>query len=133
MTDLGMGLNRQREFVTLVREIAAGSARTPGSVLDDPKIREVLDGPEPDRNRRAAGLRRVLYAMRFPHLARAEADFRDKVRALRLPPRVRWTPPPYFEGRDHELKLRFKDKKELIEIKEVIDRIISDPRLDTLF
>ncbi len=101
------GLNRQRELLELIREIAKRESIPIGQVLASDEIIAILNRTDQDRPARGGALRRYLKQRRYPVLTQAETAFRRLERELRLGPRVRLNPPPYFEGNTFQLVLFF--------------------------
>lgn len=111
--ELGLSLSRQREFLTLLDEIAAREDRPLPELLREPAIRTVLDDPDMDRPRKAGEIRRRLRKRRFPAITAAEARYQRIVAELPLGPDLRLTPPRDFEGTTYTVTAKFKDRETL--------------------
>ena len=113
--DLNVGLNRQRELLTLVTEIALREEQSTAAVLFDTPIRQFLSPSSDDMT--AAQKYRLLAATlrrrRFPNIARAERRFQDLLQTLPLGPQAQLIPPTHFEGTDYQLRLLFRNLEEL--------------------
>jgi ParB family chromosome partitioning protein len=110
---LGLSLSRQREFLTLLDEIAAREERALPDLLREPTLRTVLDDPDMDRPRKAGELRRRLRRRRFPAITAAEARYQRIVAELPLGPDLRLTPPRDFEGTTYTVTAKFEDRETL--------------------
>lgn len=131
-SDLRLSLNKQREVLTLLREIALREERTAADVLNDAAVQSILGDAEADRNQRAAALRRWLRRRRYPAVSRAEAAFTEAVRDLPLGEGVQLIPPKGFESPVYTLSLTFKSRSELADRNRRIDEILSHPALKTV-
>lgn len=131
--DLKLSLNKQREVLTLLQEIAMRENLAVSDLFNEAEIRSVLDDPEADRNQRAAALRRRLRRRRYPAVSRAEARFAETLRALPLGEGIRLTPPKHFESTAYTLSLSFTSPAGLSDRRRRIDDILSHPAFKTLF
>ena len=111
--ELRLGLNKQREVLHRVREIAARERTHLTALLAEDGIREILADPKSDRAHRGEQLRRYLERRRYPAITRAEEAFARRVKALQPGPKARLAPPRNFEGRRYTLTLLVDDKKDL--------------------
>jgi len=123
------GLNRQRELMELIREIAKRESITIGQVLAADEIIAILNRTDQDRPARGGALRRYLKQRRYPVLTQAETAFYRLERELRLGPRVRLNPPPYFEGNTFQLVLSFDTLEELNDHQQHLEKMRQHPRL----
>jgi ParB/RepB/Spo0J family partition protein len=110
---LGPGENRVKEIISFLREISLRDGVSIASLISKKEIGELIDDQETSRPQRLEHLRRVLKEMRFPRLTAMENTFADYERSLSLPPQISFHPPPFFEGEQFKMELRFKDLKEL--------------------
>ncbi len=131
--DLKLSLNKQREVLTLLQEIALREDRTVQNLLQDAAVQTIIGDTNADRNRRAAALRRSLRRRRYPAISRAEAAFAETVKDLPLGEGIRLTPPPHFESPAYSLSLTFTSLSELAERRRRLGEILSHPAAKTLF
>ena len=126
--DLNLGLNRQRELLTLVAEIAIREDRGIADVLFDNRIRQILSPTDADAAQKYRVLAAHLRQRRFPHIARAERRFDDLVQTLSLGPHARLTPPAHFEGTTYRLQLLFRSPEELERHRQAIEKLLDNPK-----
>jgi ParB family chromosome partitioning protein len=124
-------LNKQRDIVTLVLEIADREGTDPRKVLQE-ACAAPAEGEDPDRNRQTQHLRRRLRERRFPALASAEKNFLALRQRLRLGADVRLTPPRDFEGTRFALTLDFQTVEEVVRLRDQLSRLIAHPDFATL-
>ncbi len=127
--ELGLSLNRQREIVSLVTEIAARERRPALAILSEPELEEILRAPEADRGHKARLVRRRLHRRRFPAIRRAEENFESLRRRLDLGEHLQLTPSRDFEGTHVTLTLTFETLEELSELRGRLDALLLNPSL----
>ncbi|MDY6824985.1 MAG: ParB N-terminal domain-containing protein [Thermodesulfobacteriota bacterium] len=131
-TSLRLGVNKQREVFTMVREIGAREKRSMLAVLQSQEIRDILGDPETDRGRKAARLRETLTKWRFPTISRTREAFNTAVREMKLGKNVDLHPPKDFESIHYTLQFRFKCMAELEAHKTDVDKILASESLRRL-
>jgi ParB family chromosome partitioning protein len=129
---LRIGLNRQREMLSLVREIAAREDRRVHEVLCEPGVSGPLAAKDLDAGRKAAQLRAWLRRRRFPEIARAEENFRRQQERLRLGEGMRLTPPRDFEGTSYDLTLSFQSIEALAALCKRLAETLGHPGLKAI-
>jgi ParB family chromosome partitioning protein len=107
MTELKLGLNRQRELLTLMREIAAREGVALENLLGDAAIARILQAPETERAARARQLAAYLKQRRYPVITQTQNRFERLQQELKLGPGVDLLPPKDFEGTTYTLSIRF--------------------------
>ncbi len=111
--DLRVSLNKQREILNLVREIALRDDLEMPDVLEGRNMTDILSDPEKDRNQKARQIRLYLRKCRFPAISAAEERYAACVKELKLPKDLRLIPPKDFEGSVFCFQLYFSSIKEL--------------------
>lgn len=127
------GLNRQRELLELIREIANRESVSIREVLASDDVVDILNRTDQDRPARGGALRRCLKKRRYPALTQAETAFNRLEKELALGPRVRLTPPPYFEGATFQLVLSFDTLEELNDHQQNLLTMSRHPHLKQFF
>lgn len=130
---LPMGLNKQREILLWLTEIAAREETAIAHLLDEGDLKGILDGDHLDGNQKTHRLRSYLRQRRYPRLVSVEKAFEGCVRELPLGPSLQITPPPGFEGRTCRLTLRFSGPQDIKWAERRLSRIADHPALTKLF
>jgi ParB family chromosome partitioning protein len=130
--DLNIGLNRQRELLTLVAEIAIREDRTAADVLFDPAVRQILSPTDGDAAQKYRMLSAHLRQRRFPHVTRAKQRFDRLVKDLSFGPQLQLTPPAHFEGTDYQLRLSFRSPEDLRNHLQTIEALLQHPDFKTI-
>jgi hypothetical protein len=113
---LGPGENRVNEIISNLREISLRDGTPIPSLLAKEEIGECIDDQETPRPQRIEHVRRILKVMRFPRLTAMEDKFAVYKKSLSLPPQIAFHPPPFFEGEEFRMELRFKDFRRFREL-----------------
>ena len=71
----------------------------------------------------------MLKSKRFPELSKAEAAYNQKVKTLKLNPRVQIHPPRFFEGTSYRLSLTIDSRHQLKSLQSELDKLVHHPNL----
>ena len=125
-------LNKQREILALVLEIAAREGRALDELMQHPEIETILNSDEEDGNRKTGQLRGWLRRRRFPEIVQAEENFKALRTRLGLSGPVRLAPPRDFEGRGFTLSMEFREVEDIRRLRGILDDLLSHPERDLL-
>ncbi len=131
--DLKLSLNKQREIITLVKEIAIREDISMQDVLGGDALQQILNNSEPDRNQKSQKIRFYLKERRFPAITKNEKSFDALVKSLNLGNNVKLIPPRDFEGTEYNLNLSFSSLTELKSHKSLFDRLIQNSVIEKIF
>jgi hypothetical protein len=120
-------LNKQREILNLVTEIAAREDLSIGDVLHEKALRELMDTDDFDSAQKLRLLRRYLRARRFPEITKFENEFEKCVKDLKLAPGIKLIAPKNFEDQNYTLQILFTDLAGLKERKTNLEKLFQDP------
>ena len=129
---LKLSLNKQREILTLVQEIAARENMPIRELLTEKEIKDLILGDPIDRAENTRILRQYLKRRRFPEITRAETGFAKCVKNLKLGSSIKLVPPKHFEGSHYTLQLDFEDLNDLKDHKSTLDKLILNQDLATI-
>ncbi len=117
----------QEEFLEEVDLVARRRGKAAADLLAEPELAAPLTDPALSPARRAEAVRRRLKDLAFPEFRRAQAAFREGLKALGLAghPRIRLEPPPVFEGADFRLTLTFTDAVECERLLREVQRLVA--------
>lgn len=130
--ELKTSLNKQREIVTLVAEIARREGIDPLSVLSEERLSRLLDAQDLDRNQKTQRIRKLLRQRRFPALVAAEERFHSRRQRLALGENLQLAPPRDFEGTRFTLTLNFESLEEVRRLREKLDELVDHPDFQAL-
>jgi ParB family chromosome partitioning protein len=111
--NLRISLNKQREILQLIREIALREEVPLEPVFRDDALASILNDPDLDRSQQARMVRGYLRRRRYPNIAEAERRFAARVKELNLGQNLKLIPPKDFEGSGFIFELRFASLSEL--------------------
>jgi ParB family chromosome partitioning protein len=130
--NLKLSLSKQREMLTLVKEIAHRDDAFMLEVLNDNAIQNILNNNHFDRNQKVSKIRRYLKQRRFPIITKAEQTFETHVKRLNLKAGVQLIPPENFESTKYTLRFTFSSYDELQDHKSTFDAVIKNPSMQKL-
>lgn len=128
-----VGLNRQREFIRLVYELAKIKDLPPTDIFNLSEFNVVWQGPESDQRRKALLLLEWLYNTRYPNIAHVREQARQKIAALAPDSRIRLNMPENFENLRHGLSFSFESRAELLELLDLCRQMADNEKLAALF
>jgi hypothetical protein len=128
-SDFKMSFNKQKEFILLVREIAANEQKTLGSIFDDAFI-QIQDFDESaDKNVVFSVIRSYLKKRRYPMVMRFQEEHDNLVAQLKMPKGMTLKVPDYFEGSFSHIELDFKSWDDFKNLIEKLADISSKPEM----
>jgi len=127
--ELKLSLNKQREIVTLVKEIARRESVSTHRVLEDQQLQDILFDQDLDRGQRARELRAYLKQRRFPQIVKAEAMFEYRRKQLNLGNDIKLIPPKDFEGTTYTVNMSFSSIAQFKALHAKLDRMLQHPDL----
>ena len=127
--DFKLSLNKQREIVTLVKEIARRDSITEQMVLEDRQLQNIIIDPDLDRGLKTRELRAFLRQRRFPQIVKAEDRFKCWRKQLDLGSDIKLIPPKDFEGTSYTLSMSFSSIAQLKALRTKMDRMLKHPAL----
>jgi ParB family chromosome partitioning protein len=128
-SQLKVGLNKQRELLLLLSEIAKREDIPIRQVIAKKPLQNILQNKDLDRAVRRRKVRSHLRCRRYPTLFKAEADYQKHVQQLKLGRHIRLVAPRDFEGTTYAMTLHFRNRKDLGHLKEKIQNILDHPAL----
>jgi len=126
---LKLGLNKQREILTLAKEISLREDIPVLKVIENNILQKILTNEDLDRNQKISKIRIYLKQRRFPVITAAEKKFEGHLKKLKLGNGIKLIPPDNFEGNTYFLKISFKNLIELKDRKASFDAFIQNPSL----
>lgn len=126
---LKLSLNKQREIITHIKEIAIIENISIINLLIKNYLREISEDQELDRNEKINLIRSYLKQRRFPEITKAEKKLEKKIKNLNLGRNIKLIAPKNFEATTFSLNLQFDNIDQLRENKTTLEKIIKNPLL----
>jgi ParB family chromosome partitioning protein len=133
LSTLRMSVSKQKEVLSMMRDIAGRDGLGVGEVLQSPDIRRIIEDEATESNQKTALVRKLLKKIRYPNLSQAQVRYDEALRTLRFGAQIRLEPPPAFEGETHTMHIRFRNREELETAYLSLGRALQQPALDALF
>ena len=124
---LKIGLNRQREILTMVKEIGRRDGLSRQAVMAEKRFIEIMTHRDLDRGQKSRHLRAYLRRRRYPRIAEAEKTFEFHHKKLNLGNDIKLIPPKDFETSRYGLNLTFSNLEQLRILQARLNRIIQLP------
>lgn len=128
-SEIGLGLNRQREFLDWLVEIARRDATSILFIIDEGPISDILKDDDLDRKQKGRLVRQFLKEKRYPEMSKADRQFSDALKRLRLEKGVRLKAPAFFESQTYCLKIDFNNYEELVSKYRNLEGVVSSNRM----
>ena len=126
---LKLSLNKQREILTHIKEIAIIENISIINLLTKSHLREIADDKDLDRSQKINKIRLYLKQRRFPEITRAEKELEIKIKNLKLDSNMKLIPPKNYDASTYSLNLQFASIEQLKENKTALEKIIKNPIL----
>ena len=126
---LKVGLNKQRELLLLLKEIAEREDTTIPQLIAEKPLQEILKTAEMDRAVKRQKVRSFLRQRRFPAITKAETEYHKWLKKLKLGKNINLTPPKDFEANTFSITLYFNSRQDLSDLNKRIEKIIQNPAL----
>jgi ParB family chromosome partitioning protein len=131
--ELKISLNKQKEIISLTKEIALRDGSSILEVLRENGLNKIINSKEMDRATKTAEIRSYLKKRRFPVITDYEKNFKKLIKALRLGDGIKLVPPKNFEGKVYKLIIDFKSHAELEKRQSILNRIINEKEVKSMF
>jgi len=128
-SELKLSLNKQREILILVKEIARRESVSKQMVLKDRQLQDIIFDQNLDRSQKTRELRSYLRQRRFPQIVKAEAIFGYRRKQLNLGNDIKLIPPKDFEGTTYTINMSFSSIAQLKALHSKLYRMIQHPGL----
>ncbi len=126
---LKLSLNKQREIVTMVKEIAIREDKSILQVIEESHLKKILMNEDLDKNQKAHNIRIYLKQRRFPSIAVIEKSYEKYRQKLNLESGFKLIPPINFESSTYTLQLSFNNMTQLKGLKTAFDALMENPSL----
>ena len=122
LSSLRPGENKTKEILTHLHEIALREETSVTALLEE--ARDLWAG-EDGRVERLERFRDWLRRRRYPRFSSLKEEFEKFRASLRLPPSFSLHPPPFFEGEEFRVELRFSDREQLMKLSQGLRRLLE--------
>ena len=132
-SNLKLGLNKQRELLTLLKEISLREEISIFEMLSENQISEIFECKDLNRVQKAQKIRMVLKQRRFPSITKAEQEFEMLIKRLKLGGDMKLMPSKNFEGNNFTLNIYFRTLDELKERRQTLHHLLKNAALKKFF
>lgn len=133
MAELKLGVNKIKELLGYLDDIALRDGQSPAQILQDQHIQQILTDDTLQGPQKAEQIRHSMYTRRYPQFAELEQRYQQALQHLHPPKGVRVQADRYFE--DDRLSVDFQVHKpeDLQQIAEQLTELARKPELAEVF
>jgi hypothetical protein len=131
---LQLSFSKQLELLDYLTTLSRRAGNSPAAWLARPELAKLLADQVLTRSEKSNRLWERLRGWCFPHSSRAQQQFQQYLKALKLyqHAEMRLMPPPAFEDSTFRLELRFQDKSQLARQLQQLQEILDQPEFAAL-
>jgi len=130
---LGLSLNKQKQFIEYVKEIAILEDISILEVLFADHLKDILKNDDLIKNQKAQQIRYYLKNRRFPAITKGEKEYEEIVKSLKMGKGIRLVPPKNFESTSYIFSLTFNNIEEIVKLIKKLDKISRSIKFKNLF
>jgi len=119
----------QKEILEYLHDLTVRDGVTIEQLSKDEAVKKILNREPPNLPQQRDAFRRWLKERRFPVLHRAKSAFEETCRQWKLGAGIKLVPPPFYEGRQHEIRFPFRDPEEFAKRVERLEKVKDRPDL----
>lgn len=131
--NMRLGENHLRDFLDWLEEIALRDGLSFRDILQGAALSRISSDPRLSRNDRLKRMKEELRRLRFPRLARLEEQIQERVRELKLGPRLQISFPPGLEGGELTVHIKAASCAELEKSARVLAESLEKKAMKEIF
>jgi hypothetical protein len=113
ISEVRLGLNKLKELLSDLEEIALRDGCSLAQILDDENIQHVLDDEKLPGPQKIEQIRQFIRKTRYPHLTQLEHEYQNSLKALHLSPGIQFRTDRSFEDDRLTATFRFSTPEQL--------------------
>ncbi len=129
ISKLKLGINKLKELLTYLDEIALRDNCSIYQVLDDRRIHEILDHEKYTGPQKIEQIRRIIREKRYPQLTTLEHEYHARLKQLHLPRGLQLKTDRFFEDDELSATFRFNSPEQLKTFAEQLLCLSQKPEL----
>ncbi|GAK57026.1 hypothetical protein U27_03990 [Candidatus Vecturithrix granuli] len=133
LSTLKLGINKLKDFLVLLEEIAFRDQQTIADILAEPGIQAIFRHDKYSGPQKADLIRQALRRRRYPQLTTLEAEYHEQLSRLHLPKAVQLATDRFFEDDALTASFRFQTPEQLHTLAKELLRLSEQPELQDLF
>lgn len=132
-SEIGLGLNRQREFMDWLIGISRRESISIIKLIEDGELNEILDDTDTDRKQKSLLVRQYFKNRRYPEISKIEKRYQTFMKTLKLGKGVQLIPPAHFESQTYAIKIDFTHHEELVSRYQDLETTVQSTTLKSLW
>ena len=130
VSELKLGLNKLKELLNYLEEIALRDGQSITNILSVPEIQEILANEKQSGPQKIEALRYALKKMRFPGFTQLEEQYQTALKGLKLPRGLQLKTDRFFEDDNMDAAFRFSRPEELKTVAEELLKLSEKAELE---
>ena len=132
IADLKLGLNKLKELLNYLEEIALRDELSMTEILSSSEIQEILANEKHSGPQKIEALRYALRKQRFPGLTQLEEQYQNALKGLKLPRGFQLKTDRFFEDDNMSASFRFSSPEELKTVAEELLQLSKKTELQQI-
>lgn len=132
ISTLKIGVNKLKDMLTMLEEIALRDQRQIHAILADSQIQEILTHAAYSGPQKTVLIRKVLRQQRYPQLTDLELQYQDHLKRLGLSKDIQVSTDRFFEDDTLTTSFRFETPEQLQAIAEKLSQLSQKPELQQI-
>ena len=132
ISTLKLGVNKVKDLLTNLEEIALRDSCSLQAILDDPHVSEILSHERYTAPQKADQLRRYIREKRYPQLTTLEKDYHECLKQLHLSNGLHLKTDRFFEDDTLTASFRFSTPEQLKTVAEELQTLSQKPELQAV-
>lgn len=131
--ELQIGENHLRDFQDWLEEISLRDGISLCEILQRESVSRISSDPRLGRNDKVKKIKEEVRRLRFPRLAHIEREIRQRIRELKLGPKMQITFPPDLEGGELTVQMKAGSHAELKRLVGELEEAVEKKALKEIF
>ena len=132
LSKLRLSKNRQTEVIENLSDIMKRDGCSVSDIFNSKDLNDILESKDLNIPQKGERVRRFVRRLRYPKLVKAEEEFVQMKKELKLGGSIKLNHPPFFEGDRYSLQFQFGSIDELKDHLKKVDSIKGSKRMKKL-
>ncbi len=129
LKQLRPSFNKQNEIIEIVSEISIREDKKVKDVIQSEEVKKILSCKRFSTPQKLEEIRIYFKERRYPQLTVLEENFNALKKDLKLPSKMKFYPPPYFEGDLYQINLSFSKISQLNKQIDILNKVVNSGKL----
>lgn len=127
LLDLSPSKSSQKEILEYLHDLSLREEVPISTLLQEEAVQRIFTRRPANLPQQREAFRHWLKARRFPVLHQAKTKFEQTCKTLKISDKVKLIPPPFYEGREYEVRFSFREPEEFRRRLETLQQMAQQP------